>query len=591
MPTRHGSTNERYRRHAKASRRRLLALVAILAAGFCLAVTLFHAVGTAERATPTLSFAKTEHLDLASISLLGTLLFTLAIGIFYTWSNRGQRLRAIEAEALLRDALESISEGFAFFDESDRLVICNEAYRRMHSLSQDAIFAGARFEDVLRAGLAKGQYPDAIGREQEWMAERLRTHRELSAPIEQRMPDGRWLLVSERRTSRGGTAGLRVDITTLKNVQAELRASREHLARAQRIGRMGSDARDLRSDAVEWSDETFRIFGVTRDKFMPTTENFLALVHPDDRPHILARLDRIEAGMQPDPFEYRIIRPDGDLRYVHREVELVLNDAGRPIGFAGTVQDITELRIAQDRQRELEQQLLHSQKLEALGTLAGGVAHDLNNSLVPILALAKLALERLREGDPLREDLATIVQASEHARDLVKQILAFSRREALVRREIDLADVVRDAIPMLRAGLFPTIDLVQEIDHVPALYADAGQLHQVIVNLVTNAAQAIGTAAGRIAVRLRSDNGNIRLQVADTGCGMVADTVERIFEPFFTTKTVGEGTGLGLSVVHGIVAAHGGRIEVSSELGRGTTFTVLFPVVAIDSARAEAIAA
>ena len=491
----------------------------------------------------------------------------------------------------MRDALESISEGFAFFDESDRLVICNEAYRLMHSLSQDAIFAGARFEDVLRAGLAKGQYPDAIGREQEWMAERLRTHRELSAPIEQRMPDGRWLLVSERRTSRGGTAGLRVEITTLKNVQAELRASREHLARAQRIGRMGSDARDLRSDAVEWSDETFRIFGVTRDKFMPTTENFLALVHPDDRPHILARLDRIEAGMQPDPFEYRIIRPDGDLRYVHREVELVLNDAGRPIGFAGTVQDITELRIAQDRQRELEQQLLHSQKLEALGTLAGGVAHDLNNSLVPILALAKLALERLREGDPLREDLATIVQASEHARDLVKQILAFSRREALVRREIDLADIVRDAVRMLRAGLFTTIDLVQEIDPVPALYADAGQLHQVIVNLVTNAAQAIGTAAGRIAVGLRSDDGTIRLQVADTGCGMDADTVERIFEPFFTTKTVGEGTGLGLSVVHGIVAAHGGRIEVSSELGRGTTFTVLFPVVAIDSARAEAIAA
>ena len=211
--------------------------------------------------------------------------------------------------------------------------------------------------------------------------------------------------------------------------------------------------------------------------------------------------------------------------------------------------------------------------------------------MVPILALAKLALERLREGDPLREDLATIVQASEHARDLVKQILAFSRREALVRREIDLADIVRDAVRMLRAGLFTTIDLVQEIDPVPALYADAGQLHQVIVNLVTNAAQAIGTAAGRIAVGLRSDNGTIRLQVADTGCGMDADTVERIFEPFFTTKTVGEGTGLGLSVVHGIVAAHGGRIEVSSELGRGTTFTVLFPVVAIDSARAEAIAA
>jgi PAS domain S-box-containing protein len=529
-------------------------------------------------------------MTLAAISLLGTLLVALAAGI-YTWSNRGQRERAIEAEALLRDALESMSEGFAFFDAKDRLVICNEPYRRMYSQSGEAIFAGARFEDMLRAGLAKGQYQDAVGREQEWLAERLQMHRVLTGPIEQQMPDGRWFLVSERRTSRGGTAGLRVDITALKNVQAELRASREHLARAQRIGRMGSDARDLRTDALEWSDETFRIFGVSRDNFVPTTENFLALVHPDDRARIRARLEQIQAGGQPDPFEYRIIRPDGDLRYVHREVELVINDAGEPIGFAGTVQDITELRIAQGRQRELEQQLIHSQKLEALGTLAGGVAHDLNNTLVPILALAKLALEKLGEGEPLREDLATIVQASAHARDLVKQILAFSRREELVRRETDLAGIVRDAVRMLRAGLLATIDLVQDIDPVPALYADPGQLHQVIVNLVTNAAQAIGTAAGRIGVRLRSDDGTIRLQVADTGCGMDAATVARIFEPFFTTKTVGEGTGLGLSVVHGIVAAHGGRIEVSSEPGRGTTFTVLFPLVAIRSATAPAIAA
>jgi two-component system cell cycle sensor histidine kinase/response regulator CckA len=278
------------------------------------------------------------------------------------------------------------------------------------------------------------------------------------------------------------------------------------------------------------------------------------------------------------------------LRFLHREIELVFNEAGEPIGFAGTVQDVTELRLAQDRQRELEQQLLHSQKLEALGTLAGGVAHDLNNTLVPILALAKLALEKLHEGDPLREDLTTIVAASEHARDLVKQILAFSRREALVRREIDLAEIVRDALRMLRAGLSATIDLVQDIDPVPALYADAGQLHQVIINLVTNAAQAIGTAPGRIAVRLWSDDGNIRLQVADTGSGMDADTIKRIFEPFFTTKAVGEGTGLGLSVVHGIVEAHGGHIEVSSEPRRGTTFTVLFSSAAPQSLREQAIA-
>jgi len=204
---------------------------------------------------------------------------------------------------------------------------------------------------------------------------------------------------------------------------------------------------------------------------------------------------------------------------------------------------------------KLERQLTHSQKLEALGTLAGGVAHDLNNTLVPIVALSKLALEDLPEESPLRGDIEAIIHASERARDLVKQILAFSRKEDLVRQEVDLVRVTRDALQMLRASLPATIQIVDQILEVPKVFGDAGELHQVIVNLVTNAAQAIGGGVGKITVGLwgtaqRQSSPDeagpaVCLSIADTGCGMDEATVERIFEPFFTTKSVGDGTGTG----------------------------------------------
>ena len=234
--------------------------------------------------------------------------------------------------------------------------------------------------------------------------------------------------------------------------------------------------------------------------------------------------------------------------------------------------------------------MLHSQKLEALGTLAGRVAHDLNNTLVPILALSKLALEDLPEQSTLRGDLETISRASERARDLVKQILAFSRKRELVKQQVDLAGLTRDALRMLRASLPTTIQIVDQILEVPKVFGDHGELHQVIINLVTNAAHAIGGGIGKITVKLwgsaerepamSGEAGSVvYLSIVDTGCGMDKATLDRIFEPFFTTKGVGDGTGLGLSVVHGIVTRHGGRIDVRSKTAEGSEFTVLLPAV------------
>jgi signal transduction histidine kinase len=243
--------------------------------------------------------------------------------------------------------------------------------------------------------------------------------------------------------------------------------------------------------------------------------------------------------------------------------------------------EIAERRLA-------EAQLLQAQKMDALGTLAGGIAHDLNNTLVPILGLTKLTMKRLPQGSREHTNLATILQAGERARDLVRQILAFSRKEAPTRLSVDFAALVRDSLKMIRASIPATINIAEAIEAVPPVFGDPSQLHQIVINFVVNASHAIGDGMGTITVSLTAampaaeENGQawICLSVRDTGCGMNEATRQRVFEPFFTTKPVGVGTGLGLSVVHGIVVQHGGRVTVESRVGVGTRFDVYLPALA-----------
>jgi PAS domain S-box-containing protein len=257
-------------------------------------------------------------------------------------------------------------------------------------------------------------------------------------------------------------------------------------------------------------------------------------------------------------------------------------------GRVGLWTDVTAIKRAELERRNLEQQLHHSQRLEALGTLAGGVAHELNNALVPVIALTKLVARKLPEGSRERRNLDTVVGAAQRSRDLVEQILSFSRKDGGQRREnVDLGEVLREALCLMRATVPTSIRIDEAILPTPALDADPGQLQQVIVNLITNAAHAVGEAMGTIGVRLApmSDSVHLCLSVSDTGCGMDEATMARIFEPFFTTREVGKGTGLGLAVVHGIIKSHGGRIEVESVIGKGTRFDVILPMPAAAEAR------
>jgi len=501
------------------------------------------------------------------------------------------------AEALLRDAVESSSEGFAIFDPQDRLVMFSDRNREIYGDGLEYMHPGMTFEQILRAGLAKGLYAEAQGREEEWLADRLRQHQEASGIIEQRLSNGRWVLITERRMQNGGMATTRMDITALKEAQAALRESETRLERAQEIAGIGSWELDVATGRYIWSKEMYRIRDLSPETFDPTTDRLAGSIHEDDFPSVHEWLVRLKSGAPQETIEYRTQRPSGEWRIVSLEGRAIPNEAGAITRVAGTLRDITELRHAEQEHRELEQQLQHSQKLEALGVLAGGIAHDLNNALVPIFVTAKLGLKHAGEDARLRREFDLIYQSGVRARDLIKRILAFSRKEAVNRRGFRLDQIIADDLAMLRASTPSTIAIEADIQPVPEIFGEPEQMHQVVINLVTNAVQAVGARLGTISVSLGAaaqgtadSTPFIRLAIRDTGCGMDEATMRRIFEPFFTTKPVGEGTGLGLSMVHGVVTSHGGTIRVESEPGKGTCFTIELPTAATPAESAFASA-
>jgi PAS domain S-box-containing protein len=376
------------------------------------------------------------------------------------------------------------------------------------------------------------------------------------------------------------------DITEQRRAEVACSASQEHLARAQRVAAVGSTELDFQTGEWKWSDEAFRLYGFDKSTALPSLDLLLSVVHKDDREQIRQGVERARGGLAPKPLEYRIVRPDGQHRVIHRVAELIRDSAGQVTGFIGTNRDVTDLRAAEREKAELQAQLLHAQRLEALGTLAGGIAHDLGNTLVPITVLSGLLLKGNVPEGRIRECLELIQKSAVRGRDLIKRILTFARRSEPQQGLVDMTALVSGVLPLLRSTLPATIAIRERLGAVPPIMADEGQLNQVIMNLVKNAADAIGSRVGVIVIEVAAEgsdvsedaNRTVRLSVIDNGCGMAKEARRRAFEPFFSTKAVNEGTGLGLSVVHGIVTGHGGSISVESRPGKGTRMDIRLPV-------------
>jgi signal transduction histidine kinase len=370
------------------------------------------------------------------------------------------------------------------------------------------------------------------------------------------------------------------DVTEACEAKLALMESRSHLDLAQRVASVGSVIFNYVKQRWSWSAELLRLYGLGEDTDIATgPDDFAELVHVEDREAYLSGLEVGRQGVVPYPLEFRLCVKGGDVRTIHREAELV-SGAGGITGIIFTHKDITEAREAERQKEALQGQLYHAQRMDALGTLASGIAHDINNALVPIIGLSQ-ALLAMPNTDPEMKSLLEIIEgAGARARDLVRRVLDFSRKQVSANHPLDLTAVTRETMKLARASVPPTIELHDNLAEVGRMHGDATQIHQLLVNLITNGAQAMPDARGRITVSLRESTerpGSIELEVADTGSGMDADIQKRIFEPFFTTKAVGAGTGLGLSVVHGIVRTHGGTIKVSSQPSQGTVFTITLP--------------
>ncbi len=318
---------------------------------------------------------------------------------------------------------------------------------------------------------------------------------------------------------------------------------------------------------------------------------WMEMLHPEDQEPVLFKL-RKSRGRE-IRLEYRIIRADGSIRWIRNRTSPVFNDEGELILLSGMAEDVTDLKKAEEERRLYESRLNRAQKMEAIGTLAGGIAHDFNNILSAIIGYTELTLDDIPGRSPVCDHLEEVLKASERAKDLVKQILAFSRQVETERSPVKVYLIVKEALKLLRSSLPSTIRIMQDIDSASgAVLADPTHIHQVVMNLCTNAYQAMADRGGELTVSLTlehvdaahaaahpriSEGDYLTLSVSDTGCGMDHRTMEQIFDPFFTTRDKGTGTGLGLATVHGIVTKLGGDVVVSSVLGQGSTFDVYLP--------------
>ncbi|MCB9077814.1 MAG: response regulator [Anaerolineaceae bacterium] len=407
------------------------------------------------------------------------------------------------------------------------------------------------------------------------------------------------------------------DITDRRQKEAELTRYREHLetmvqertAQLTEVSEMqrlilanvdeivymvASDKAGTFAGNVRFvSDRVERIIGYHPDEFIEDKNLWFKSIHPDDIHTLVESTERIMFDKRPGTREYRMRHKDtGEYYWMEDRITPQFDADGAVIGLFGVARDISERKHAEEERRRLELQIRQTQKMEAIGTLAGGIAHDFNNLLTPVLGYSEMLQYDFSEGSLTRKKVDAIYQAGARAKELINQILTFSRQVELAPRPVQIDLLLKEALNFLRASLPSTIELEIDIHKNCVVLADPSQIHQIIMNLCTNAYQAMGEKGGvlRVALKPVEINPGITINnsilsagvyqeftVSDTGPGIAPAIQQRMFDPFFTTKPVNKGTGLGLSVVLGIVETLNGAITVESELGKGATFKVYLP--------------
>ena len=394
-----------------------------------------------------------------------------------------------------------------------------------------------------------------------------------------------------------GTQGIAKDITEQRQIESARLESEDRLLLALDVSGAGIWQLDLKTGSILVDERIATIMGYAQEDLIEGLPFIREKTAPKTWQAIENKFTRHVSGDAPMfDHEFQVQSSQGQWRWFHTKAKVVRYDtSGQPETMVGIVLDTSDKKESDAERERLEMKLQQAQKMEAIGTLAGGIAHDFNNILGAILGYAQLTQMKTVEDSKVQGYVDNIFKASERAKGLVEQILTFTRQGKSQKMPSDIATVLKEVVKLLRATIPSTIEIVQQTpSNLGTVMADQTQIHQVVMNLCTNAAHAMEAKGGRLTVRLENQvikaspmaaeedllpGRYLKLSVGDTGAGMDKEVIDRIFDPYYTTKSVGEGTGMGLATVHGIVNDHGGRVFVESSLGEGSVFSVFLPVL------------
>ncbi len=516
--------------------------------------------------------------------------------------------RLKESEKKYREILESIEEGYYELDLAGNFIFVNSAMSNHLGYSKDELI-GMNYRNFSHEATAK--------KTAELFNQLYRTGEPIKAfDIEYIRKDGTEgfteLSASLIRDEAGKPIGFRTlswDVTARRQAEEALRENTAQLDLALRSAGLGAWHLDISPYKLYYDEQVCHLRGIDPSTFSGTREEFIEAVHPDDRAMIGEALSKAIAQDEIYRGEYRVVWPDGSVHYISTRGKLVRDDADRPMRFNGIVWDITAHKQEEGERQKLQERLQRAEKMESIGTLAGGVAHDLNNVLGVVAGYAELLLGEVDQASPLRPDLTNIMEAGHRAAAIVQDLLTLARRGVACRKVISLnktiADFQKSPEFMNLASYHPSVKINTDLE--PDLLNISGSsvhLGKTLFNLLSNASEAM-PKGGTVTIKTANqyldgpiqgydeirEGDYIVISVSDSGEGIPAADLKRIFEPFYTKKVMGRsGTGLGLAVVWGTVKDHNGYINVQSEEGKGSIFTLYFPVTREDiTAEAAAI--
>ena len=521
-----------------------------------------------------------------------------------------QAEQALQASAaMLEAALASMSEGICLSDAQGRLIHVNDALVRHYRFSnrEECLLGSAQRGELFEFSLPDGA---PVARDDWPSARALRGEKVSRAEYNLRRTDTGETWVGSYSFgpiagADGQVAGAVVvarDITESRRTQAELERVRTAVEEGQKIARWEYMAGTA---MAVWSDEQFRLYGLEPGGEAPDFPTLLKKhVPPEDADPLMRTFQAALDSRSVFECEHRIMLPDGRIRYLQELARPYLNAAGELVKYIGISLDISERKLAEAEREQLLARLAEAQKAESIGRLAGGVAHDFNNLLTVINGYSQMMLAEFTEGHPLRRPAEQISEAGERAAYLTRQLLAYGRKQLLSPEPLDLNATVRDVEPMLRSLLGDDIAVETKLDQtIASVNVDRDQIRDVILHLAVNARDAM-PAGGRLSIETAHEHldgacpwchdmiqpgAYVRLTLRDSGPGIGPEALKHLFEPFYTTKGVGQGPGLGLSMVQGVVLQSGGHVGVTSNTGTGTEFHIYFPAHAVPAApRAQA---